>query len=390
MQSPPIRTFRSDRNQCCRHGDRGDPPAILPVMPLACPPIAPALSPSQRLRHAGRQGWLLQLSRPRMAISAPGGNCVNITVGAPCLYPILTTSTLALPVRSLRSTRIASTRRWARLLRAAGSRHGGVDAVRAACADAIARNEVGAGSHRATVPDHQQRQRWRHGDSVHGSAIPAASSNPGRPIGMPLHHRYLWRRACSMPVLRYSVQATVRQRPASGAKACGGTRQANSESGWGINFAHQGECDLRDLVHLRLDKQGLVVVNDSKQDGYQPDIYTGQLFRNPRPRFQRGTISTIGEPRRRDRDGVGTATVSFSDVNRASFNYVVNGTQRTKSLTRQVFGRLPTCVYGAQPDFAAATNYQDLWWASPPGSESGWGRQPYAPRRHDLCHVVYL
>src|SRR5207253_2246337 len=44
-----------------------------------------------------------------------------------------------------------------------------------------------------------------------------------------------------------------------------------------------------------------------------------------------------------------------------------------KSLTRQVFGPLPTCVYRTQPDFAAAANYQDLWWASPAGSESGWG-----------------
>ncbi|MDQ6922774.1 MAG: hypothetical protein M3Z74_01275, partial [Pseudomonadota bacterium] len=40
---------------------------------------------------------------------------------------------------------------------------------------------------------------------------------------------------------------------------------------------------------------------------------------------------------------------------------------------RQVFGPLPTCAYGPQPNFVAATNYQDLWWASPGGSESGWG-----------------
>ena len=26
-----------------------------------------------------------------------------------------------------------------------------------------------------------------------------------------------------------------------------------------------------------------------------------------------------------------------------------------------------------QTDLAAATNYQDLWWNAPPGSEPGWG-----------------
>jgi hypothetical protein len=28
---------------------------------------------------------------------------------------------------------------------------------------------------------------------------------------------------------------------------------------------------------------------------------------------------------------------------------------------------------GVHPNLASALNYQDLWWASPPGSESGWG-----------------
>jgi hypothetical protein len=34
---------------------------------------------------------------------------------------------------------------------------------------------------------------------------------------------------------------------------------------------------------------------------------------------------------------------------------------------------VPACIYGAQPDFALATNYQDLWWAVPAGAEAGWG-----------------
>jgi len=51
----------------------------------------------------------------------------------------------------------------------------------------------------------------------------------------------------------------------------------------------------------------------------------------------------------------------------------VNGITQTKQLARQQFGLLPTCVWGAQSDLSTATNFQDLWWASPAGSESGWG-----------------
>ena len=34
---------------------------------------------------------------------------------------------------------------------------------------------------------------------------------------------------------------------------------------------------------------------------------------------------------------------------------------------------MPTCRFGMQPDLRTATNYQDLWWNAPAGSESGWG-----------------
>jgi serine protease len=43
------------------------------------------------LRHVGTKVGFSDLG-PDVAISAPGGNCVNITIGSPCLYPILTTS----------------------------------------------------------------------------------------------------------------------------------------------------------------------------------------------------------------------------------------------------------------------------------------------------------
>jgi serine protease len=43
------------------------------------------------LRHVGSKVGFSDLGLD-VAISAPGGNCVNITAGSPCLYPILSTS----------------------------------------------------------------------------------------------------------------------------------------------------------------------------------------------------------------------------------------------------------------------------------------------------------
>ena len=40
------------------------------------------------LRHAGTKVGFSDLG-PEIAIAAPGGNCVNVTAGSPCLYPIL-------------------------------------------------------------------------------------------------------------------------------------------------------------------------------------------------------------------------------------------------------------------------------------------------------------
>ncbi len=70
---------------------------------------------------------------------------------------------------------------------------------------------------------------------------------------------------------------------------------------------------------------------------------------------------------------VGNGTLTFADAANGTFAYTVNGVSQAKTITRQVFGPLPTCRFGTQQNLALATNYQDLWWRSPAGSESGWG-----------------
>jgi hypothetical protein len=73
---------------------------------------------------------------------------------------------------------------------------------------------------------------------------------------------------------------------------------------------------------------------------------------------------------------VGTGTLTFTSATTGTFNYTVNDganvATQTKSIVLQTFGPVPTCVWGAQPNLALATNYQDLWWAAG-GAESGWG-----------------
>ena len=70
---------------------------------------------------------------------------------------------------------------------------------------------------------------------------------------------------------------------------------------------------------------------------------------------------------------VGTGTLSFVDGTVGTFDYSVNGISQKKTITREIFGPLPTCTFASPVDPALASNYQDLWWAQPPGAESGWG-----------------
>ena len=62
------------------------------------------------------------------------------------------------------------------------------------------------------------------------------------------------------------------------------------------------------------------------------------------------------------------------DSRSGTFAYTVNGVVQTKAITLVTFADpVPVCAFGFVPDPALATNYQDLWWNAPAGSESGWG-----------------
>ena len=141
---------------------------------------------------------------------------------------------------------------------------------------------------------------------------------------------------------------------------------AGSESGWGINFAHQGDVIFASWFTYDLTGKGWWLVMTAPKTG--ANTYSGALYQTTGPAFNAVPFN----PMKVAATQVGTGTLSFSDANNGTFAYTVNGISQAKNITREVFGSPPTCTFGAG-NLAAATNYQDLWWAAPAGSESGWG-----------------
>jgi len=142
---------------------------------------------------------------------------------------------------------------------------------------------------------------------------------------------------------------------------------AGSEPGWGINLQHEG--NLIFLTWFTYDVNGnpwwLVMTADLMTDG----TYRGTLYETRGPPF----FATPFDPAAVVAMPVGTGTLSFSDRDNGVFAYTIGAVSQIKTITREVFGRIPWCAFGTSFDPARATNYQDLWWNAPAGSESGWG-----------------
>src|SRR5512132_519014 len=143
---------------------------------------------------------------------------------------------------------------------------------------------------------------------------------------------------------------------------------AASESGWGLNVAHQG--DIVFATWFTYDATGkawwLSMTAPLVSGGNR---FSGTLHATRGPPFS----AVPFDPTQVVATPVGTGTLTFNDADNGTFAYTVNGISQSKAITRQVFGPVPACRFGTQANLAAATNYQDLWWNAPAGSESGWG-----------------
>lgn len=142
---------------------------------------------------------------------------------------------------------------------------------------------------------------------------------------------------------------------------------AGVESGWGINLAHQGEIVFATWFTYDTDGSGLwLVMSNGRRIG--TNTYSGDLHRTTGPVFN----TVPFDPARVAQARVGTLTLDFTDGNNGRMSATVNGASVSKPITRQVFASpMPACSAGGAA--GAIPNYQDLWWNSPAGSESGWG-----------------
>jgi hypothetical protein len=141
---------------------------------------------------------------------------------------------------------------------------------------------------------------------------------------------------------------------------------AGSESGWGINFAHQG--DVIFATWFTYDATGRAWWLSMTAARTANNVFSGTLYETRGPAFN----AVPFDPNAVSYFAVGAGTLTFSDSDNATFAYTVNGIAQTKAITRTVFGSLPVCTFGAQSNLATATNFQDIWWKAA-GSESGWG-----------------
>lgn len=155
---------------------------------------------------------------------------------------------------------------------------------------------------------------------------------------------------------------------------------AASESGWGLNISHQGDVLFATWFTYDASGRGMWLVlpsaqrfDDSEADPYgygygdSTPEYRGELYQTTGPAFDSATFSPAAVMVTQ----VGGAILRFSSANAGTFSYTVNGVSRTKAIVRQVFSTLPSCEFGGA--HGATPNFQDLWWRSPPASESGWG-----------------
>ena len=111
-----------------------------------------------------------------------------------------------------------------------------------------------------------------------------------------------------------------------------------SQSGWGINFAHQGDSVFATWYTYNVDGTPLWLSALLKRDGMSNE-YVGDLLRSSGPRFDNYNASAVVQPLPK----VGTASVKFANGDSAEFDYTTDGTNglpvtnQHKSIARYPF-----------------------------------------------------
>ena len=332
---------------------------------VSSPGNCPGVIGVSAIRHVGTKNGFSNLG-PEVAISAPGGNCVNTGLNDPCLYPILTTSNSG-------TTKPASPIYTDSINPSLGTSFStplvaGTVALMLSVQPTLTPYQV-----RALLQSTARPFPTTGGDISDGPVAQCTAPRIdifGNPI--PQFECYCTTDTCGAGMLNAgaAVAAASAGFPASGVQAGGlwWAAPAGAESGWGINFANQGNVIFATWFTYDATGKAWWLSTTANKTASGPDTYSGQLFASSGPAFN----AVPFDPSQVTRVPVGTATLTFADLNRATFSYTANSITQSKQVTRQAFGPPPMCVYGAAPTFASATNYQDLWWVAA-GAEAGWG-----------------
>ena len=135
-----------------------------------------------------------------------------------------------------------------------------------------------------------------------------------------------------------------------------------------MNFAHQGSVIF--VTWFTYDASGKAWWLTMTADRVGNDeTYEGTFYQTIGPAFNAVPFT----PSQVTATPVGTGRLQFNSAMSGTFTYTVNGVTQMKSIVPQAFGPVPTCRWASQPNLTKATNYTDIWWAVPAGSESGWG-----------------
>ena len=129
---------------------------------------------------------------------------------------------------------------------------------------------------------------------------------------------------------------------------------AGSESGWGINIAHQGDIIFATWFTYDLAGKAWWLSMTAPKTG--PSTFAGTLYQTHGPAFS----ATPFKPTDVSAIAVGAGTLTFRDGDNGTFAYTVNGITQSKSITRQVFGSASTCVWGLQANLAIASVFQPV------------------------------
>jgi len=317
------------------------------------------------LRHAGTKVGFSDLGAD-VTISAPAGNCVNTAPGTPCLYPILTTTNLGVTTPGASSYSDSFN-----------------PSVGTSFAAPLVAGTVGLMlSARPALTSAQVKQILQAtarmfpttgGDNGDGTVVPQCTAPQFDSAGQPVDQLqcYCTTNTCGAGMLdaRPAVLAASGGGAVSPALFEGqwSNAPAGSESGWGINIAQQG--DVLFVTWFTYDSTGNPWWLSITATKTAPNTYAGAVLQTHGPAFN----SMRFDPAAVVGTTIGNATLTFAGANDGTFSYTVNGVSQTKNITRIVFGDVLTCTSGLLQDLSAATTYQDIWWAAPAGSESGWG-----------------